>query len=53
MNKRPILGSLRYATNVRNWVWPETVGQGAFAHTRTSRWAVATLESSHPFIPSD
>jgi len=52
MNEWPILGSRREPTNVGLWVLPENVGQGAFAHTRTSRWAIATLKSSHPFIPS-
>ena len=33
VNERLKLGNAGGGANVHNWVWPEAVGQGVFAHT--------------------
>jgi len=33
-------------TTVCNWVWPEAVGQGVFAHNRTFRIAIRVADNA-------
>ena len=35
VNECPKLGNAKSPANVRNWVWPEAVGQGVFAYFQT------------------
>ncbi len=47
MNECLKLGSGERNANVRFWVWPETVGQGAFAQCQTLGLQIGASESSH------
>ena len=43
------VGSRKEAANDRTWVWPEAVGQGVIAQTRTLRLAIRAPDNGHSF----
>ena len=47
LNERPKVGRALAAASVWKWVWPETVGQGAFAQSRTFRLAIRVPDNGH------